>query len=149
MCDYEYFLITVLFLKTKEMSLKKFPFYCVNFSQFSLENLMRLLKNTSKRALFHAYGTFICPSPFLLFEEIFRSSRTFSSSQNLSICLVIFPMLMKYFHAYGTFPPFWNFSMFMEILHPCWKLYMIMEFFDPQIGMVMKLFLLMVFFHAY
>ena len=42
--DYEYFLITILFVKTKEISVKNSRFYCVQFLRFSAENLLRLKK---------------------------------------------------------------------------------------------------------
>ena len=43
--DYEYFLITVLFVKTKKMPVKKLRFYCVQFCR----NILRLFKNRSSR----------------------------------------------------------------------------------------------------
>ena len=51
--DFEYFPITVyciLFVKAKEMPVKKLRFYCVQFLRFSAENILRLFKNRSGRA---------------------------------------------------------------------------------------------------
>ena len=43
--NHEYFLITVLFVKTKKMSVKKSCFYFVQFMGFSAGNLLQLFKN--------------------------------------------------------------------------------------------------------
>ena len=48
LCDYEYLLINVLFVKTKEMSVKKLAFISSSF--FSAKNILRLFKNRSRRA---------------------------------------------------------------------------------------------------
>ena len=50
-CDYEYFLIPVLFVKGKEMVVKKFTFffYCVKFLLFSAGNLLWIFWNSSRR----------------------------------------------------------------------------------------------------
>ena len=50
LCDCKYFLTTMLFVKTKEMSVKNSLFYFVHFSRFSVENILRLFKNTASRA---------------------------------------------------------------------------------------------------
>ena len=47
--NYKYFLITVFFVKTKEMLVKKFTFFSIQFLQFSPENKLWLFKNRSRR----------------------------------------------------------------------------------------------------
>ena len=50
LCDYEYFLITVLSVKTKEISVKKFAFYRVQFLRFLAENILEIFINRSTTA---------------------------------------------------------------------------------------------------
>ena len=50
MCDYEYVLVTVWFVKTRNCQRKSLRFYCVQFLRISTENILRLFKNRSRRA---------------------------------------------------------------------------------------------------
>ena len=49
LCDYEHFLITVLFVKTKGMSVKKFALLLRSILYFSAVNILRFFKNGSRR----------------------------------------------------------------------------------------------------
>ena len=50
MCDYEYVLVTVWFVKTRNCQRKSLRFYCVQFLRISTENILLVFKNRSRRA---------------------------------------------------------------------------------------------------